>query len=80
MRTDEELTAERNIQIIASALLEVMNVFRKIEGCENKYIRDIGDMLFNKYNEQLQDIADNGNSIWMTKFATKIFFLRHAIY
>lgn len=63
MRTDEELIAERNIQTIASALLEVMNVFRKIEGCENKYIRDIGDILFNKYNEQLQDIADNGNSI-----------------
>lgn len=63
MRTDEELIAERNVQIIASALLEVMNVFRKVEGCENKYIRDLGDDLLNKYSEQLQDIVDNGNSV-----------------
>lgn len=27
MRTDEELIAERNIQIVASALLEVMNIY-----------------------------------------------------
>lgn len=63
MRTDEEMIAEHNVQIIASALLEVMNVFRKIEGCENKYIRDIGDALFDKYYDQLKDIVDNGNSI-----------------
>lgn len=63
MRTDEELIAERNIQTIASALLEVMDVFNKIEGCENKYIRDFGNILLEKYGEQLKDIADNGNSI-----------------
>ena len=63
MRTDKELIAEHNVQIIASALLEVMNMFRKIEGCENKYIRDLGDDLLHKYGEQLQDIADNGNRI-----------------
>lgn len=63
MRTDEELIAERNIQIVASALLEVMNIFRKVEGCENKYIRDLGDALFEKYGEQLEDIVDNGNSV-----------------
>ena len=51
MRTDEELITERNMQIIASALLEVMNVFCKIEGCENRYIRDIGDTLLHKYGE-----------------------------
>lgn len=62
MRTDEELIAEHNIQIIASALLDVMDVFCKIEGCENRYIRDIGDELLHKYDEQLQDIVDNGNS------------------
>ena len=62
MRTDEELIAEHNIQIVASALLDVMNVFCKIEGCENRYIRDLGDELSNKYGEQLQDIVDNGNS------------------
>lgn len=63
MRTDEELITERNMQIIASVLLEVMSVFRKVEGCENRYIRDLGNALFEKYNEQLQDIIDNGNNI-----------------
>lgn len=63
MRTDEELIAEHNVQVIASALLDVMNTFCKIEGCENKYIRDLGNALFDKYGEQLQDIVDNGNSI-----------------
>ena len=63
MRTDEELITEHNVQIIASALLEVMDTFRKIEGCENRYIRDLGDMLLHKYGEQLKDIVDNGNRI-----------------
>lgn len=63
MRTDEELIAERNVQVIASALLEVMNIFHKVEGCENKYIRDIGGSLLDKYGEQLKDIVENGNSI-----------------
>lgn len=63
MRTDEELIAERNIQIVASALLEVMGVFRKVEGCENRYIRDLGEALLEKYGEELQDIVDNGNSV-----------------
>ena len=63
MRTDEELIAEHNVQIIASALLEVMSVFCKVEGCENRYIRDLGNALFEKYGEQLKDIANNGNSI-----------------
>lgn len=63
MRTDEELIAEHNMKVIASALLEMMSVFRKIEGCENKYIRVLGDDLLNKYSEQLKDISNNGNSI-----------------
>jgi hypothetical protein len=63
MRTDEELIAEHNMQIIAAALLEVMDTFRKVEGCENRYIRDLGDDLLRKYSEQLKDIADNGNNI-----------------
>lgn len=63
MRTDEELIAERNVQIIASALLEVINIFRKVEGCENRYIRDLGDELLHKYGEELQDIVDNGNCV-----------------
>jgi hypothetical protein len=63
MRTDEELIAEHNVQIIASALLEVMSVFCKVDGCENKYISDLGDELLHKYDEQLKDIANNGNSL-----------------
>ena len=63
MRTDEELIAEHNMQVIASALLEVINVFCKIEGCENKYIRELGDALSHKYCEQLKDIVDNGNKV-----------------
>jgi len=63
MRTDEELIAEHNVQVIASALLDVMNVFCKVEGCENRYIRDLGDTLLHKYSEQLKDIVDNGNRI-----------------
>lgn len=63
MRNDEELIAEHNVQVIASVLLEMMDTFRKIEGCENRYIRDLGDMLLHKYGEQLKDIADNGNRI-----------------
>jgi hypothetical protein len=63
MRTDEELIAERNIQIVASALLDVMDVFRKVEGCENKYIRDLGDELLHKYGEDLKDIVVNGNCV-----------------
>lgn len=63
MRTDEELIAEHNIQILAAALIEVIGVFCKIEGCENRYIRDIGNTLFDKYGEQLKDIIENGNSV-----------------
>jgi len=63
MRTDEELIAEHNMQVIASALLEVINVLCNVYGCENSYIRELGDVLFNKYGEQLKDIVDNGNRI-----------------
>jgi hypothetical protein len=40
-----------------------MDVFRKIEGCENRYIRDLGDALLEKYGDELQDIVDNGNCV-----------------
>lgn len=42
---------------------ENTEVFCKIEGCENRYIRDIGNTLFDKYGEQLKDIIENGNSV-----------------
>lgn len=58
MRTDEELIAEHNMQIIASALFDTINAICKIEGCDDSTKR-----LLTKYLYQLKDIADNGNSI-----------------
>ena len=59
MRIDEELITEHNVQILANALLDTIAVFCKVEGCENRYIRDLGNALFEKYGEQLKDIVDN---------------------
>ena len=58
MRTDEELIAEHNMKIIASALFDTINFICKIEGCD-----DSTKCLLTKYCDQLKDIADNGNSI-----------------
>lgn len=58
MRTDEELIAEHNMQIIASALFDTINAICKIDGCDDSTKR-----LLTKYLYQLKDIADNGNSI-----------------
>ena len=58
MRTDEELIAEHNIKIIASALFDTINTICKIEDCN-----DSTKCLLTKYCDQLKDIADNGNSI-----------------
>ena len=64
MKTDEESIVKHNMKVIASALLEVMNVFCKIEGCENKYIRDLGNDMLHKYGEQLKDITNNGKGVY----------------
>ncbi len=58
MRTDEELIAEHNMQIIASALFDTINAICKIEGCDESTKHSL-----TKYCDQLKDIADNGNSI-----------------
>lgn len=58
MRTDEELIAEHNMQIIASALFDTIKAICKIEGCD-----DFTKCFLTKYCDQLKDIADNGNSI-----------------
>ena len=58
MITDEELIAEHNMKIIASALLDIINTICKTEGCD-----DSTKCLLTKYCDQLKDIADNGNSI-----------------
>ncbi len=36
------------------SIYEIINVFRKVEDCENKYARDLGDNLLHKYYEQLK--------------------------
>ena len=58
MRTDEELIAEHNMQIIALALFDTINAICKIEG-----FSDSAKCALTKYCDQLKDIADNGNSI-----------------
>ena len=58
MRTDEELIAEHNMQIIASALFDTVSSVCKIEGCDES-----AKCLLTKYLYQLKDIADNDNSI-----------------
>lgn len=58
MRTDEELIAEHNMQIIASALFDTINAICNIECCDDSIKCSL-----TKYCDQLKDIADNGNSI-----------------
>ena len=58
MRTDEELIAEHNMKIIASALFDAINAICKTEDCD-----DSTKCLLTKYCNQLKDIADNGNRI-----------------
>jgi hypothetical protein len=63
MRSDEDLIADHNIRIIAQTLIDVIEVFSKIQGCENAYIRDLGRDLANKHNEDLKEIVNSGNGI-----------------
>ena len=58
MRTDEELIAEHNMKIIASASFDAINAICNIEGCG-----DSTKCALTKYCDQLKDISDNGNSI-----------------
>ena len=55
MRTDEEIIAQENMKLVASALLEIIEYMSK------------NDLVFyqgflKRYYERLKDIADNGNS------------------
>lgn len=63
MRTDEELIAEHNVQIIASALLDTINAICKIENHGDNSVKGLMSDLLVKYGDQLQDIVDNGNSV-----------------
>lgn len=63
MRTDEEFIAERNIQIVASALLDTLDVLNQMKVMHNNDTKDLIKDLLDKYGEQLKDIAVNGNSV-----------------
>ena len=63
MRTDEELIADRNIRIVAQALIDIIHIFCHVNGCENAYIRELGRELNDKYGLELEEITNSGNSI-----------------
>ena len=49
MHSDEELIADRNIQVVAQTLIDIIHIFCHVHGCENAYIRELGRDLNNKY-------------------------------
>ena len=63
MHSDEELIADRNIRIIAQALIDTINVLCNVYGCENSYIRELCKDLINKHGEDLEDIVNSGNGV-----------------
>lgn len=63
MRTDEELIADRNIRVVAQALIDIIHIFCHIHGCENDYIRELGRELNDKYGLELEEIVNSGNSV-----------------
>lgn len=63
MRTDEELIADRNIRVVAQALIDIIHIFCHIHGCENDYIRELGRELNDKYGLELEEITNSGNGI-----------------
>ena len=66
MHIDEELIADRNIRIVAQALIETINTLRSVNVCgcfEYSYIQKLADKVFDKYGEDLQEIVKSGNSI-----------------
>jgi len=63
MHSDEELIADRNIRIVAQALIDIIDVLCHVYGCENSYIRELGRDLNNKYGLELEEIANSGNGV-----------------
>lgn len=57
MYSSEEQIADRNMKIIARALLDAINIFCHIHGSENAYIRELGRDMNNKYSLELEAIA-----------------------
>ena len=66
MHCNEELIADRNIRIVAQALIEMINALRSVAVCgsfEYSYIRKLAETVFDKYGEDLQEIVNSGNGI-----------------
>ena len=66
MHSDEQLIADRNMRIVAQALIETINALRSVSVCgsfEYSYIRKLAEMLFDKYGEELSEIVNSGNGI-----------------
>ena len=63
MHSDEELNSDRNIRIVAQALIDIIDVLCHVYGCENSYIRELGRAVLDKYGEDLSEIVNNGNGV-----------------
>lgn len=66
MHCNEELIADRNIRIVAQALIETINALRSVGVCgsfEYSYIRKLAENVFDKYGEDLSEIVNSGNGI-----------------
>ena len=63
MHSDEELIADRNIRIVAQALIDTIDVLCHVYGCENSYIRELGRAILDKYGEDLSEIVNSGNGV-----------------
>lgn len=66
MHSDEQLIADRNMRIVAQALIETINAMRGAyvcDGFEYSYIRKLAETVFEKYGEDLQEIVKSGNGI-----------------
>ena len=66
MRSDEQLIADRNMRIVAQALIETINALRSVYICggfEYSYIRKLSENVFDKYGEDLSEIVNSGNGI-----------------
>lgn len=63
MHSDEELNSDRNIRIVAQALIDIIDVLCHVYGCENSYIRELGRAVLDKYGEDLSEIVNSGNGV-----------------
>ena len=66
MHCDKEIITDRNMRIVAQALIETINALRSVSVCgsfEYSYIQKLAEKVFDKYGEDLQEIVKSGNGI-----------------